>query len=400
MKLKRILVTVIALAAFTALYNTQAQPARAAAANTPASIADRTASTLLPDAGISPDTYIFDGKHPNADFFVHQGTTYLSCRQASAMFRDLVWSYDAKSKSLKISGPNRTLSWKAGSRTAVINGISRRMSAALMVRSGSLSLPLRELANWAGGSIRAYPGQLIGVSYTVRSVLSGEGNNRYWVRRDNGIVYRAAGFEMPHQIGYSAVRAGQYVDMSVSRIDNQTVVLEVTHNYGEPSLANTIYRLLLHEGKLVRASSASYYGVSKVQSMLNAEGLVAMVDGSRLLLVDAAGKAVRTYDLKKLGGKDEDYTVEYASAADDTLVIRPYSSQTLLLVRPDLAAPIILYKELLSKEEQSLFEQQEPNVTIPPRDRLQFGKRTGNTFTFGHLTLSGPNEDLTYTLAP
>ncbi|WP_438350447.1 hypothetical protein ACP8HI_07280 [Paenibacillus sp. FA6] len=153
---------------------------------------------------------------------------------------------------------------------------------------------------------------------------------------------------MPHNIGQSAVRANQYVGMSVIHADVHSVVLQVKHNYGEPSLGNDIYKLYIYNGKL--------------------------------------------------GGLDEAYTVEYVSATEGILLIRPFESRTLLLVDPNLDAPILLYKALLSKEEQISFEKWEKNPTIPPEDGLQLVKRAGNTFIFKHSALSGTVDELTYTL--
>lgn len=316
------------------------------------------------------------------------------------MLRDLVWSYDQRSGELNISGPNRTLSWKLNTNTAVINGKRKKMSTSLIQRKGSLSLPLRDLMDWAGGSIKLYKDNEVGVSYPILNVLSGDNKGWYWVRRDNGVIYTSVGSEMPHNIGQSAVRANQYAGMSVLQADVHSIVLQVNHNYGEPSLGNDIYKLYIYNGKLVRESRVTYYGASSVDSIKEVEGLTVMLEGSDLLLVRSNGTVAQKYDLKKLGVLDEAYTVEYASATDGILLIRPFQTQSLLLIDPKRDAPIVLYKELLSKEEQDFFEKWDKSPTMPPRDGLQFVKREGNTFIFNHTGLSGDVEEptLTYTL--
>ncbi|BBH22812.1 hypothetical protein Back11_41570 [Paenibacillus baekrokdamisoli] len=390
----RTLLAALAISLLLGIYGGQAN----AQASIPASPAITTTETV-PAVEISPDIWVFDTKHTNMDFYINNGTTYLSYKEAAAMFRDLVWSFDQKSGNLNVSGPNRTLSWKINTRTALLNGKRHKMSAALILKNGSLSLPIRDLVNWVGGSIKMYKDNSLAVSYSILNVVSGDPKSWYWVRRDNGFVYTAIGSEMPHNIGRSAVRAYQYANMSVTHADVHSVVLQVNHNHGEPSYGNDIYKLYIYNGKLVRESQVAYYGGSSVESIAEADGLTVMLNGSDLLLVRSNGTVEKKYDLKKLGGLDEDYTVEYASVKDGILLIRPYESQTLLLIDPKLDTPVILYKELLSKEDQEFFEKWGKSPFMPPREGLQFVKREGNTFTFKHTAPTGKvTEGLTYTL--
>ncbi|MEC0091070.1 stalk domain-containing protein [Paenibacillus macquariensis] len=358
-----------------------------------------TTTKTIPTVEIVPNTWEYDTKHTSNDFFIKNGTAYLSYKQASEMFRDLVWSYDQKTGYLNVSGPNRTLSWKVSSKTATLNGKSRLMSAPLLQRNGDINLPLRDLLSWSGGSIKSNNTNKITVSYPILHALSGDAKGWYWVRKDNGIVYTAVGSQMPHNIGQSAVRAIEYADMSVIHVDISSSVLQVNYNHGEPHLGNDIYKLYIYNGKLVKESHVSYYGGSQVESIDEANGLTVMLNGSDLLLIRSNGTVEQKYDLKKLGKLDEEYTVEYASSKDGILLIRPYESQTLLFIDSKLDAPVVLYKELLSKEDQKLFDEADKSVFMPLSDGLQFVKRDGDTFTFKHTQLFNKGtEELTYTL--
>lgn len=359
-----------------------------------------TTAQIEPTVGISPVIWAFDTKRTNIVFFIKSGTTYLSYKEATTIFRDLVWVYDQKSGNLNISGPNRTLRWKVNTTTAELNGKRHKMSAPLILKNGRLSLPIRDLVNWSGGSIKLYKNNIMTVSYSILNTLSGDPTGWYWVRRDNGIVYTAVGSEMPHNIGRSAVRANQYADMTVTHADVHSVILQVNHKHGEPSLGNDIYKLYIYNGKLVRESRVAYYGASPVESISEVDGLTVMLNGSDLLFVGSNGTVEQKYDLKKLGGLDEAYTVEYASVTDGILLIRPYETKTLLLIDPKLDTPVILYKELLTKEEQDYFEKWGKSPTMPPREGIQFVKREGNIFTFKHTGPTGKvTEGLTYILS-
>ncbi|ULO05985.1 hypothetical protein H1230_23500 [Paenibacillus sp. 19GGS1-52] len=398
MKIRNRIKTMLLLAlTISVLLGTYGGLGNAQAANTSSPVAIKQSVPLVE---IAPSVWSFDTKHTNIDFFINKGITYVSYKQAAAVFQDLVWSFDQKSGNLQISGPNRTLSWKVNTTTAMLNGKTHPMSAAMMNKNGSLSIPLRDLVNWSGGSLSLYSNHIMTLSYKILNVVAGNSKGWYWVRKDNGLIYTAVGSGMPHNIGQSAVRANQYAAMTLLQADTHTVVLQVIHNYGEPSLGNDLYKLLIYNGKLIRESAVGYYGGSPVNSIAQAEGLTVMLNDTELLLVRSNGTVQQRFDLNKLGGLDEVYTVEYASVKDGILLIRPFESRTLLLIDPKLDSPVVLYKELLSKEEQVEFEKWEKNPTMPPREGLQFVKREGQTFTFTHTGPTGEvTEGLTYTLA-
>ncbi len=383
--------------AITAVLGTSPRQVNAQVA---APIAPATTIKTVPTVEIMPSMWEYDTKHTNNDFFIQNGTAYLSYTQASVMFQDLVWSYNQKSGILNVSGPNRTLSWKINSKTAILNGHQRQMSSPLLQRNGDIHLPLRDLLNWAGGTLKSSKNNKITVSYTILNAVSGDAKDGwYWVRKDNGIVYAAIGSEMPHNIGQSAVRANQFTEMSVTKADDHSIVLQLNHSYGEPLMYDDIYKLYIYNGKLVRESRVMYNGGSPRESIREADGFTIMLNGTDLLLVRANGTLEHQYDLKELGGLDESYTVEYVSVADGILLIRPYVTQTLLLIDLQLDAPVALYKDLLSKEDQDYFEKFEQLPWMTLSDGLQYVKRDGNLFTFKHTsTQTHGSEELTYRL--
>lgn len=253
-RISKMLLLALTLSVLLGTYGGSAN-AQAANASLPITI-----KQTVPIVEIAPTVWAFDTKHTNIDFFINKGTTYVSYKQASAIFYDLAWVYDQKSGMLQISGPNRTLSWKVNTKTAMLNGKSHPMSAALLNKNGSLSIPFRDLVNWSGGNLSLYSNNMMTLSYKILNVLAGNSKGWYWVRKDNGLIYTAVGSGMPHNIGQSGVRANQYAAMTLLQADTHTVVLQVIHNYGEPSLGNDIYKLLIYNGKLVRESLVSYYG--------------------------------------------------------------------------------------------------------------------------------------------
>ncbi|WP_459954294.1 stalk domain-containing protein [Paenibacillus pini] len=350
---------------------------------------------------ITPTSWCFDPKHQDNQFFMKNGIAYISFKPLSEMFSDLIWTYDSKKGQLTIVGPNRKLSWKVNSKRAVFNGVPRTMSAAPTLKNGTLALPIRDLLQFVGGNIKGYPDGTMNVSYAVLNVVSGNTNTHYWVRRDNGIVYMNSGTDLPHTIGQTNVRANGYYTIHFSNLSNNSAMLTVNHNYGEPSMGNDIYKVFIHNGKVIRESKVSYYGMFPTISTAQVDNMSVMLNGSELQLVNTEGIVKQRYDLKKLGGIDESYTIEYASALDGILLIRPYGTQSLLLVDVKAGTRTVLYQELLSKEAQAPFELRDNDSMSASIADIRFVKREGNVFTFKHTlntTQEHVNELLTYTL--
>ncbi|WP_438350448.1 hypothetical protein ACP8HI_07285 [Paenibacillus sp. FA6] len=92
----KILLTAIAVITVLGTYEGQVN-SQAAIISTSSAVTTTQTVPIVPSVGISPDIWTFDTKHTDTDFFVQNGTTYLSYEHASEIFRDLVWSYDQKS---------------------------------------------------------------------------------------------------------------------------------------------------------------------------------------------------------------------------------------------------------------------------------------------------------------
>ncbi|GMK42243.1 hypothetical protein PCCS19_53020 [Paenibacillus sp. CCS19] len=348
-----------------------------------------------------PWVYDFKGKDPSV--LVKNGITYMAQEQLASMLTDMAWDVDVQKGIVKISGPNHTLSWAKDSKYAIVNGIKRKLSGALLYKNGQFYMPLRDVITWAGGTVKAANDRELIVAYTPLSVIGGDKNRWYWVRRDNGIVYSAVGSEMPYNIGKSSVQGYQSVSLEVKQLTNDSTLLTVTHVHGEPMLADDIYKLIVYKGKIVRQSAAYYYGFHSASSMNETEGQIVMLNGNELQLVRPDGSLQGRYDLEKLTGyKNEPFTVPYVSSSDGIALVEPYRTSIMLLVDLRTAKVIELYKELLPETEQKMLAEMKPymNDFDYQGDRLAFVKRDGDTFVFNHGTLPVGEKtvQLTYTL--
>ncbi|THF73044.1 stalk domain-containing protein [Cohnella fermenti] len=360
------------------------------------------AAAPLPESTIYslyPGGMSYDIRHPGDQLLVKNGVTYLSLKELSLAFRDIVWSADSRGV-LTATGPNRKLTWGAGSKIAYTNFGKTTMAAAPIRSNGQWYYPLKSLAAWAGGEVKLSNGGELFVDYTPKSILAGDPQGWYWVRRDNGIVYAAVGGELPHTIGWSNVRAYQYYGMTATKLEEgDTVLLAVYHVYGEPMLGTELYQLVIRDGKLDLQTKISYYGFHSTTSVeTSEEGYHVLMGSGSVLLLDEAGEVAKKLDAALLMGEEQDsYTLEYISLEDGIALVRPYTSGLLQLVDLERGTRIALYRELLPAEEGELLDSWGKLEFDYPTDRLSLVKREGNIFTFEHTALAGSEKStLTY----
>jgi hypothetical protein len=362
----------------------------------------RIATSVLP-AGTGDSLYqvgwAYDLRHPGNQLLINNGITYMAIKELSVVFSDYIWTTDHRGV-LTVTAPNHKLTWGPGTKTAYTNAGKLAMAAAPIKKDGQWFYPLKSIAAWAGGEVKLTPTKELIVNYAPLSILAGDPQGWYWVRRDNGIVYTAIGSELPRTIGWSNARAAMYYGMTVTKLgESGSVLLTVNHTYGEPSLGTDIYKLVIQNGKLTLQTKASYYGMRSTKSIeTSEEGYHVLVNGTAVLFLNEDAKVVKKFGTESVIGTNANFTVEYASIKDGIALIRPYASGMLLFVDLAKETSVTLYKELLSAEEQQILEGWNPADIDYPTDRIEFVKREGNVFTFEHqVFFEAEKLTLTYT---
>ncbi|MNK54435.1 hypothetical protein D3C87_734210 [compost metagenome] len=113
-----------------------------------------------------------------------------------------------------------------------------------------------------------------------------------------------------------------------------------------------IGRRYIKDKKVLKQSSVEYFrrDSPNISSFKNHPILT---DGKRLQMLNPKdGSVEKEYDLVKLGGYNELYSVE--GMGDDYLLIRPNETGMLTLVNPDTGKKKVL-NELLNKDDQEFF---------------------------------------------
>ncbi|WP_433945420.1 copper amine oxidase N-terminal domain-containing protein [Paenibacillus sp. SN-8-1] len=295
-----------------------------------------------------------------APFLDSRGRVYVPLRLVSDMLKTVViWNEAAKEVS--IYAPRHTVQLKPGSQSARLNGQATQLTAPTIMRNGSVYVPLRFIAQslgaqvgWTGSKRKAsisYP-----EIYNVEMGRSPDNTaNAFWFNKSTGQLYQyTSGSKaaiLTSKIDFKK-HSVDIVDVRVDTLQTGEFVVTVSDNYGDPMVHTIHTALYIKDNKVLEQSSVEYLQRDSV-NISSFKDHPILTDGKQLQMLNPKdGSLEKEYDLVKLGGYNELYSVE--GMGDDYLLIRPNKTGMLTLVNPDTGKKKVL-NELLDKEDQEFF---------------------------------------------
>lgn len=315
-------------------------------------------------------------EHP---MFRQSGQLYVPLRDTAALF-DLHLVFNNSSKTLELTGVTQMATLKAGSSEASgINGNTVSLGAPVLIKQGVTYVPASLFGKFFGISISPMKKQEISYVYSSKFALAQAEGMLFWLNRDQGVLYMGPSGHLPSKAGIVDIKYSDLLDMAASKIDDSAFVADINNVYGEPHMFNGRYRVLLHNGAVVRQSSMSFGGPSSVsleKDVLQFNGNIVLNYGLTAELVNPDGTVVETLDFEKYGGPDDVYSLE--ALETDFLLIRSYAAGTLLLVERGTGKTIPLYLNLLDEASIDRIENDESGIN----DGLKFIGRSGDQLKF------------------
>lgn len=170
------------------------------------------------------------------------------------------------------------------------------------------------------------------------------------------------------------------------------LIINISDYYGEPMLNKQTFTVVMKNGAVIRQAYAKYYNRHEENALLTVDQKeLVLTDGKKLRVVeDGSGEVIQTYDLKKLGGEDDDYFVE--AVDKEYILIRPNHKGLLTYIDRSTRKSTLLYKQLLNAADQ---EYAELNDIPFYGDQIKFTERKGNTLTFHIGQMTGKAVDKT-----
>lgn len=333
---------------------------------------------------------------PNSAPFMEKGSVYLPLRDIGELLGTVVY-WDSASKTVTMTYPARKVMVKSGSAQADINGQKVKLTAPVKVINGRTYVPLRFFSEAIGAGVEWKGSKKTAAITQSTAYIKGEGVNlSVWLNRKTGEVYTAHPFEsIPTASGKLNVDIQEYVSIEAQYLEGGGIMLYVTDNYGEPHVHNTVYTAFINKNKQIVKQTQAHYFQRFEKSVVTFNGKPALNDGKTLTLLTENGDVTQEYDLQKLGGKNEVYSVQAIS--DSYLLIRPNQTGLLTLINLKDNSATLLYKELLTPEEQ---EYSEMNDVPYYGDELKFvGESPEGTLNFSYRSpFTGKERQLKYVM--
>ncbi|OEH94521.1 stalk domain-containing protein [Bacillus solimangrovi] len=176
----------------------------------------------------------------------------------------------------------------------------------------------------------------------------------YWVDKNNGMLYGSNNREMAMGMGDTNIEIIDRSDSTINLLNDDTVLLEVHSNYGEPHINDEIFKILIKNGNVVYETDIKYHGHNSFYSIRFYQDYILMLQDSTLNFVKNTGEVAYSYDLSKITEIDDIFTVEWVN--NDYLLIRPYQLETLMLINRHTNETTLLYKNLANHNVKQLID--------------------------------------------
>ncbi|MED5018047.1 copper amine oxidase N-terminal domain-containing protein [Paenibacillus chibensis] len=332
---------------------------------------------------------------PGSAPFMERGSVYLPLRDIGELLGTIVY-WDASSKTVSMTYPERVIKVKPGAAEAEVNGKKIKLTAPVKIVNGRVYVPLRFFSEAIGAGVDWNSSKRrVAITHATEYVKGGGVNLTVWLNRKTGDIYTAYPFEaVPVASGKLNVDLQEFVNIDAQYLNGGGIMVYVTDNYGEPHVHTAVYTAFIKNKQIVKQTNAKYFQRYK-KSVYTFKGKPALHDGKTLTLLDENGMVTKEYNLQELGGKDEVYSV--LTISDKYLLIRPNTTGLLTLINLKDNSATLLYKELLTPEEQ---EYSERNDVPYYGDELNFdGESPVGTLNFSYYSpFSSKERQLKYVM--
>ncbi|MBW7458792.1 stalk domain-containing protein [Paenibacillus sepulcri] len=335
------------------------------------------------------------GLESGGSAMIKNGVTYLDAMGIGGS-AGLTVQADASGSRIQFDGWDKHFAIRIGSRTGMLDGKLTDLGAVVIKQGEHVYVPARFLVHALEGGTVSWDAKnnLImanGLHFFKQYSQTFEGST-YSVNVENGELFVTKGTGEPRRLA----SLGPYADllsMQFAKTKGGLLVLTVNNNYGEPHINHQTLTLVLKNGSLIRVSDVKYWKRWE-QNVTQYGDQLLLTDGRTLRLIqDGTGAVTQTIDLVKLGGEDDSYFIE--AFDKDFLLIRPNQKGLLTLIDRATGASTLLYKKLLTAEEQDYAE----NNDVPYYgDQLKYMKREDSTLYFVNNADDPSKPEYTYTL--
>ncbi|MCI3923673.1 copper amine oxidase N-terminal domain-containing protein [Paenibacillus sp. TRM 82003] len=327
--------------------------------------------------------------------FLEGGSVYLPLREINGLLNSRT-TWFSEGKRIVVNNAGTHLAMKLGSAEATVNGKPYKLTALPKLVRGTVYVPIRFVSEALGAQVVwTAKEKRVDLEHENDYLFAEKGTRGYWVHRNTGELYVSEDAKKAELVADTRVDLHAYGELSVSRVSGAVDLLTIAEEYGEPSLNEDRYGIVLANGAAVLETKAHYWGVHPNRSLPTAaNGNLLLLDGATLYEVDGAGAVAATHDLQALTGyKDEAFQVEYYE--DEWMAVRPHTTGWLTLIERSTGETERLIDAFATEEQLEALEELQrlgPNdFEFQLWDGLKAVGRDGNKLLLKHTFFLQPN---------
>lgn len=331
---------------------------------------------------------------------IRKGVSYLPLRSLTEQMNFKVL-YNNTQKEIEILQPNLKVTFVMGMKEAEVNGKKVKMSEAPFSQKGITYIPLRFVSEVMNANIKwDQDSKKITITDNKSFKLFVDGGNSMWHSTVNGQIWLYKKGKII-ELAKSDIKEFVNPKITLKRVNDSSYILDIDDEHASHfTFFRNKQQFLVSSEMVTKQTSQSYQGTynSSEFEIDGSNNINYLSDGKMIYIIGSDGKVSDECDVEDITGQDGPFIIEYFR--DDLLFVRSYKTLQLTLVDLEKKTSDLLYKSLLSKEEQKYWDETLGDTfdNLYRTSLLKLTKYNGKTFDFSYLsTVNGEKKTISYT---
>ncbi|MDF9839239.1 MULTISPECIES: stalk domain-containing protein [unclassified Paenibacillus] len=322
-----------------------------------------------------------------------KGTNYIPLKTA---VRQLGYHVEwlQLNRTVNLFMPGRTIEIKTSTGESKVNGkVYPGSPNDIIVKNGITLITTKRLAQITGSSLKLQ-GKSINISNGNQYVYGESGSNSFWFSTA-GELYSMVKNSTPQLIGKLDVTFNEqrYSKIQITPITTTGSFVIVVNTFsGEPLLINTSLKVFIKNNEILQSA---VFGDEEALQTSKINGYWVFADSHSMKYVDDNGKAVQSYNFRDLIGNDQ-YSID--GFAGDLVLVRSETKKVLWILDTHTKQSALLYKAILSVDEQSSIEKNTDPADMHYGDNLHLISVKGSILTFSYFSYLQGAKDTEFTV--
>ncbi|MDQ0196339.1 stalk domain-containing protein [Paenibacillus wynnii] len=322
-----------------------------------------------------------------------EGLNYIPLKSSLAILGYHV-EWIQSDRSLKIYSPDQTVVINMNSKKININGkLSAEYKNEIINMDGHSLITARYLAKIMKCSL-IVEGGIINIKSKNQFILGESPHITYWLSNNGSLFSLNKDMdEAPKLTGKINLTLSDegYSKMTINSISNpNSFVVTATKFSGEPLIFTRSVKIFVKDNKIVESV---VFGNEETIETSKLGDLWVFNDGQVIKYLNDHGEIIKTIKINEIIAKDS-YSID-GFDGDHIVILRSETKKNLWVIDTSTNRSFLLYKKLLSKEEQASIERNADITDMHYGDNLHLKSKNGNVLSFNYFSYLQGAKDIT-----